>query len=77
MTLYTFLKDEDKVVYGTTTGGRIFFFYSGFASAEEAKETCIELHKSFQKQAHSIISDSLAEAIVRPEFDAGKWSEIE
>lgn len=77
MTLYTFFKENEKVVYGTTTQGRVFYFYSGFESANAAKKACIELHKKFQKEKHKNISDSLAEALTEPIFNSGEWSEIE
>lgn len=76
MTLYTFYKSEDKVVYGTTINGNVFFFFSGFTSAEEAKQECINLHKSFKKEEHPNISDALAEALTEP-FFKGEWSEIQ
>lgn len=77
MTLYTFFKENEKVVYGTTTNGRVFYFYAGFESATEAKKACIELHKKFHKEKHPNISDSLAEALTEPIFTSGEWSEIE
>lgn len=76
MELYTFYKENEKVVYGTTVNGKLFFFFSGFESAKEAKTACIESHKQFYKQKHQRISDSLAEALVEPFFD-GEWSEIQ
>lgn len=77
MTLYTFYKTDEKVVYGTTANGKVFYFYSGFESANEAKKACIELHKKFHKEKHKNISDSLAEALTEPFFNSGEWSEIE
>lgn len=77
MTLYTFYKTDEKVVYGTTANGKVFYFYSGFESANEAKKACIELHKKFHKEKHPNISNSLAEALTEPIFNSGEWSEIE
>jgi septal ring-binding cell division protein DamX len=73
MKLYTFFKQDDKVVYGTTVNGKCFFFFSGFASAEEAKDACVELHASFQTGC----SRAFAKLLVAPMFESAEWSEIE
>lgn len=49
MELYTLFKDNEKVVYGTSVDGKAFFFFSGFNSAEEAKQTILETKKGIEK----------------------------
>lgn len=48
MNLLTILKDNEKVVYGTAVGGKLFFFFSGFNSSEEAKQTTLEAHVAYK-----------------------------
>jgi hypothetical protein len=76
MKLLTFFNENDKVVYGTTTGGKLYFFYKGFASAEEARGETIKLHARFYREKSPNISLSLARALVEPALD-GEWTEIE
>lgn len=76
MKLRTFYKSENAVVYGASVEGKLFYFFSGFSSAEEAKEECVKLHSSFQKENCPNISKSLARALTEPFFE-GQWSEIE
>lgn len=49
MTLYTFYKTDEKVVYGTSVNGKAYFFYKGFNSAEEAKKIIIDSADGFHK----------------------------
>lgn len=44
MKLYTFYQQDEKVVYGSAVNGKSVFFFSGFASAEEAKAATLALH---------------------------------
>lgn len=64
MKLYTFYQQDDKVVYGTSVNGQAYFFFKGFASAEEAKEAILSSFKGFERTWHET---SLV----------GEWSEIE
>lgn len=64
MTLYTYYQQADKVVYGTTIGGKCFFFYKGFKSAEEAKAEILASFTGMEKVWHET-------ALV------GEWSEIQ
>lgn len=82
MTLYTFYQENDQVVYGTYAEGKTQFFYSGFASAEEAKKVTFDLlvkdeaeeRKPNAKGIHEPIT--MIEARVRM-FLKGEWSEIQ
>ena len=49
MTLYTCFKQDEKVVYSTAVDGKTFFFFSGFNSVEEAKQTILESKKGIEK----------------------------
>lgn len=42
MTLCTIYQENDKVVYGTFAEGNAHYFYSGFASTEEAKKAAFD-----------------------------------
>lgn len=64
MTLYTYYNQDSKVIYGTTVNGKLFFFFSGFESAEEAKEAILSKYTGIEK---TWIETSLE----------GKWSRIQ
>ena len=49
MKLYTLYKQNEKVVYGTAVDGKSFFFFSGFNSAEEAKETILSRYEGIER----------------------------
>lgn len=49
MTLYTFYKDGDKVVYGTAIYGGDYFFFSGFETPEEAKKEILSKYKGIER----------------------------
>lgn len=81
MTLYTFYKENDKVVYGTFAENKTQFFYSGFASAEEAKKATFDAHVAYKlsknkPNAHGIPAPvTMIEAEVEMSLK-GEWSEI-
>lgn len=64
MNLYTFFRENDKVVYGTAVDGRSVFFFKGFVSAEEAKNAILAPFKGVERAWHET---SLI----------GEWSEIQ
>lgn len=64
MTLYTYYQNGNKVVYGTTTSGKCFFFYKGFKSAEDAKAEILAQFTGMERVWHET-------ALV------GEWSEIQ
>lgn len=64
MKLYTYLNESGKVVYGTSVNGKSFFFFGGFASAEEAKEAILSRYTGVERTW-------LETALV------GEWSEIQ
>lgn len=83
MKLYTFYKENDKVVYGTAVNGQRQFFYSGFSSAEEAKEATFNLHLELELRKLPPVKEG---CIQRPmgvtktfvEMSLrGEWTEIE
>lgn len=82
MTLYTFYQENDKVVYGTFAEGETQFFYSGFASTEEAKKATFDLlvkHKVEQRKPNPQgipVPTTMIETEVRM-FLKGEWSEIQ
>jgi hypothetical protein len=49
MTLYTFFKDGDKVVYGTAIYGGDYFFFSGFETPEEARKEILSQYKGIER----------------------------
>lgn len=49
MKLYTYYNQDNKFVYGTTVNGKSFFFFSGFKSAEEAKEFILSHYTGMKK----------------------------
>ena len=82
MKLYTFYQDNEKVVYGTAVNGKNMFFYSGFASAKEAKEVTFEWHFNYKlsqlKPNDKGISRPMG--MLKAEIEmvlSGEWSEIE
>lgn len=64
MKLYTFYSSENKVVYATAIDGKSYFFYSGFESAEDAKEAIMGDTTGMQR---TLLKIGLC----------GEWSEIE
>lgn len=65
MKLYTYYKSGNKVVYGTSVRGESFFFFSGFNSAEEAKEAILAHYNGVERTWHET------------SLNCGVWSEIE
>ena len=76
MKLYTFYKDENKVVYGAAVNGKSVFFFSGFASAEEAKAETKKVHLEFKKQDRPKVPIGILECEIDMVL-SGEWSEIE
>ena len=82
MKLYTFFADENKVVYGTAVNGKSFFFFSGFNSAEEAKNATFEWHYQYRLSQLKPNAQGISRpnGMLRAEIEmvlAGEWSEIE
>ena len=76
MKLYTFYKENEKVVYGTAMNGKTFFFFKGFTSKEDAKEVTATAHLDYK------IADRPKAPIgmLKAEIDmvlSGEWSEID
>lgn len=76
MKLYTFFKQEEKVVYGAAVNGKSVFFFSGFASAEEAKAETKKIHLEFKKQDRPKAPIGMLECEIDMVL-SGEWSEIE
>lgn len=82
MKLYKFYENGAKQVFGTFAENKSQFFYSGFESAEEAKQTTIEAHVAYKieklKPNQQGIKPpiSLIKTQVEMSLD-GVWSEIE
>lgn len=64
MKLYTYCNTENRLIYGTAVGGKNYFFFSGFKSAEEAKEFLLNNTKGI---ARTILENTIN----------GEWSHIE
>lgn len=64
MKLRIFYRHNEKLVLGTFAEGKTQFFFSGFESAEEAKNTILLQYKGVEK-------------IWWETFLIGEWSEIE
>lgn len=82
MKLYTFFKNNDKVVYGTAVNGKSVFFFSGFASAEEAKKATFDWHYQYKLSQLKPNSQGISRptGMLKAEIEmvlAGEWSEIE
>ena len=82
MTLYTFFKDDNKVVYGTFAEGATRFFYSGFESAEEAKNATFEWHFNYRKSQLEPNPQGITRptGVLKAEIEMslkGTWSKIE
>lgn len=81
MTLYTFYRENDQVVYGTFAEGKNQFFYSGFASAEEAKKVTFDLLVNLVKQRKPNVQGVPAPiTVIKAEVEMtlkGEWSEIQ
>ena len=76
MKLYTFYKNGEKVVYGSAVNGKTVFFFSGFNSAEEAKETTLLAHLEYKKADRPKAPIGMLRAEIEMVL-SGKWSEIE
>jgi hypothetical protein len=76
MKLHTFYKEKEKVVYGTFANGKTFFFFSGFNSAEDAKETTLSAHLEYKKAERPKAPIGMLRAEIEMVL-SGKWSEIE
>lgn len=83
MKLYTIYKENDKVVYGTFADGKSQFFYAGFSSAEEAKETTFNFQLELElsklppvKEGHIQRPMSMIKTFVEMSLQ-GEWTEIE
>lgn len=82
MKLYTFFRENEKVVYGTAVNGKSFFFFSGFNSAEEAKQTTFEWHLNYRLSQLKPNPQGISRptGMLKAEIEmvlAGEWSEIE
>lgn len=82
MNLYTFFRENDKVVYGTFAEGRTQFFYSGFASADEAKKATLDYHVEIKlaKCKPNANGISIPRSFIAEEVEItlrGEWSEIQ
>lgn len=82
MNLYTFFKENNKVVYGTFAEGATHFLYSGFESAEEAKNATFEWHFNYRKSQLEPNPQGITQSteMLKAEIEMtlkGKWSEIE
>lgn len=82
MKLYTFYKENEKVVYGTTVDCKMCFFFSGFASAEEAKETTFRWHYNHRLKQSKPNSQGICRpsGMLKAEIEmslSGEWSEIQ
>lgn len=82
MTLYTFYQENDQVVYGTFAEGKPQFFYSGFASAEEAKKATFDLLVKYRVEQRKPNAQGIPAPITMIETEVrmsliGEWSEIQ
>lgn len=82
MKLYTFFRENEKVVYGTAVNGKSVFFFSGFNSAEEAKQTTFEWHYNYRLSQLKPNPQGISRPteMLKAEIEmvlAGEWSEIE
>ena len=50
MKLYTYCNQNGKFVYGTAVNGKSYFFFSGFKTAEEAKEFILSHYTGIAKE---------------------------
>ena len=76
MKLYTFYKEDKKVVYGTTANGKTFFFFKGFSTAEEAKEETLKAHLEYKRKDRPKAPIGMLKAELEMVF-SGEWTEIE
>lgn len=82
MKLYTIYKKDDKVVYSIFAEGTTRFFFEGFASAEEAKQTTFEWHYNYKLSKLKPNSQGIfrPHGVIRAEIEmflTGVWTEIE
>ena len=83
MKLYTIYQEDEKVVYSTFAENKTHFFYSGFSSAEEAKEATFNLQLELELRKLPPVKEgctqrpmSMTKTMVEM-FLRGEWSEIE
>jgi hypothetical protein len=76
MTLYTFYNDGEKLVFGTFAEGETQFFYSGFASKEDAKAATKGLHLALKRKNKPNAPFGILECEVDMVL-SGIWSKIE
>ena len=50
MKLYTYCNQNNKFVYGTAVNGKSYFFFSGFKTADEAKEFILSHYTGIAKE---------------------------
>ena len=82
MKLYTFYQQDNKVVYGTAVNGKSVFFFSGFASAEEAKQATFDWHYNYRLSQMQPNPQGISRptGMLKAEIEmvlSGEWSEIE
>lgn len=82
MTLYTFYNNDNKVVYGTFAEGKTQFFYSGFASTEEAKKATFDLLVKYRVEQRKPNAQGIPAPTTMIETEVemslrGEWSEIQ
>lgn len=70
--VYASEEDPQKVVYSTSVNGRVYFFYSGFASAEEAIAATKELHVRLKSKDCKNTPTSMVECWVETSL-TGEW----
>lgn len=76
MKLYTFFKQDEKLVLGTFSEGKTRFFFSGFNSAEEAKDATFKLHVELNRDTRPNCPTGIIKAEVEMCL-SGEWSKIE
>ena len=83
MKLYTFYKENNKVVYGTSVEGKSQFFYSGFESAEQAKKATYDALLEYELSKLPPVKEGCIQrplgatkTIIEVSL-RGEWSEIE
>lgn len=65
MTLHTYCNTDNKFIYGTAVNGKSFFFFSGFKTADAAKEYILSHYKGISR------------TILETSFESGEWSRIQ
>lgn len=82
MTLYTIFNENNKQVFSTFAEGETHFFYRGFNSDEEAKNTTFNWSLNYQIKQLKPNSKGITKPIslLKAEIKMtlnGKWSKIE